>query len=186
MSPAYPRQNEYVLVEGMCYGPLHPHGKRLPASAFLPDPRRANELSEFCEPCVMERGREASGVTVQVAPKPIQPKEKTSMNITCNKCGVEKSANEYYGKSKQCRRCVLDRQKAAKAAKAGKPVPKFQPDPIAKAKPVAAKPEVKAAPAGEKPLDLSNDSRVLEILIIAGHVSIETVNQVQAFVAGSK
>lgn len=37
--------------EAVCYGPLHPSGQRLSASAFSPDPARVNKLSEFCVEC---------------------------------------------------------------------------------------------------------------------------------------
>jgi hypothetical protein len=62
---------------------------------------------------------------------------------TCTACGQTKSTKDFYGKAQQCKRCVLDRQKAAKAAKkAGsvtKPAaPKPSPTPEAPAEKVPA------------------------------------------------
>jgi hypothetical protein len=59
----------------------------------------------------------------------------TGKQKTCTACGQTKPAKEYYGKAQQCKRCVLDRQKAAKAAKKGKPAKTDKP-----AKPAVAAP----------------------------------------------
>ena len=71
-------------------------------------------------------------------------------------CGQSKPATEYYANNKQCKRCVLDRQKALKEARQGKPTAPLTIEKLfekhAKVKPsiahqFQAKPAAAAAPA---------------------------------------
>jgi hypothetical protein len=106
----------------MCYGRLHPDGRRLPADAFGRDPERVNGLTELCLQC--QPHMEESKVTTR----------------KCTGCGTEKNESEFYSKSHgKCKVCTLARQKELKAQRAGKgsPVSKRAQAEQAKAKPSA-------------------------------------------------
>jgi hypothetical protein len=69
--------------------------------------------------------------------------EVSKTKVCTGKCGKEKPVDEFYPKTAQCKRCVLDRQKELKAAKANAAKPRS----IAKAKATVKKHNGVSAPA---------------------------------------
>lgn len=141
----------------MCYGHNHRDGKRLPADAFAPNDDRINGLSEFCRECTGDQPTKTK-------------KDTTTMKRTCTKCNTEKADDGFYHPTHNiCKRCTLDRQKAAKLAKAGKT--DHAPTAPRIVRPAASAPTKVELPAKTKA------EHVLDILILCGKV---TRNQVDA------
>ena len=169
-----PEIDPAAYTEAMCYGPLHPNGKRLPVDAFLPDPRRVNGVSEFCEACVMERGRSMSE-EIQ------QPTGETAMDtIKCNGCGTVKPVSDYYKGHKTCKRCTLDKQKAAKLKRQGKPVPTVKKVMAKAAEPKPARVAKEDKVDGVDKVDGAKAASVLDVLVSVGLVTRLQVKAAQA------
>ncbi len=50
---ARPLHRYPVGKEAVCYGPLHPEGKRMPAECFHEDPCSINKLTQLCLECLL-------------------------------------------------------------------------------------------------------------------------------------
>lgn len=141
-------------ITAICLGPLHPEGRELPASAFLPTPDRPNHLSEFCEECteIIERKRIVDETAGRVRVK------------VCKTCNREKPLDQFAPYSRHCIQC----------APGGKAAPK--------GKPRAKRPRKTAAPT-KTPSAADNDhAKVLDLLILTGAVTLQQVDAARHFI----
>jgi hypothetical protein len=175
------------MKEAMCYGPLHPRGKRLGEESFAPDPDRINNLAEYCIACAHIIANRKKTVRNQ----PQQKEPPMSEQKTCIKCGQTKDIKEFSLQSGrktkrrgQCKACNRAYQAQYKARKTGR-----KPAAIKPAKPAAPEPARPAAPEPQPaksqapvPKPSADPARILEILRAAGIVRPEQIAEAAAFI----